>query len=118
MSSEKESAKPAGGEKSGGSKGRTQHGGRPPVEQPTPIIITGGSLRLESQLVDFSDWEQESPTVIHHPFKNRKIPRVVVLDDNNPTATPTVVAAPAIVVTPANGKCTITVEYPPVLVTS
>jgi hypothetical protein len=108
MSSNQKGSKRAGKKGESSSKNRTRPDDKPPVEQPTPIIITGGSLTLESQLVDLTDWLRISPTKMSHPFSNRKITRILIQDDNNPATLPTVVNAPA------NGKCTITIEFPPI----
>jgi len=85
---------------------RQQDDDKPPIEQPTPIIITGGSPLLAiSEVVEWNDWEKVDGHRLKHPLGARKITRVLFKDDNNP-------ALPAIELpVPANGKCTVTVVY-------
>ena len=79
---------------------------RPPIEQPTPIIITGGSPLLAiSQVIAWRDWATVDDHTKRHPLVERQITAVLFKDDNNP-------ALPAIELpVPANGKCTVTVVY-------
>lgn len=87
-------------------RNRRQDGQRPPIEQPTPIIITGGSpLIATSEVVAWGDWTNIDDHRKRHPLGARRITRVLFKDDNNP-------ALPAIELpVPMNGKCTVTVVY-------
>jgi hypothetical protein len=78
---------------------------RPPPEQPTPIVITGGSLTVESQGVEWRDWTDDGAHKKVHPLGARRITRIFVQNDNNPADPPHEVPVPP------NGKCTITIVY-------
>jgi hypothetical protein len=79
---------------------------KPPIEQPTPIVITGGSpLTAISEVVQWGDWTDIDAHHKRHPLGSRKITRILIQDDNNP-ATP-----PQVIMAPSNGKVTITVVY-------
>ena len=79
---------------------------RPPITQPTPIIITGGSpLTAISEVIHWDDWMNIDAHRKRHPLGNRKITRVLIQDDNDPTSEPQVIMAPP------NGKITVTIIY-------
>jgi hypothetical protein len=75
------------------------------LAQPTPIIITGGSLTIESQGVDFSQFTPDGQRKLKHP-RNARIISVDIRDGDDPNGAVRISYVP-----PANGKCVITVNY-------
>lgn len=100
-SSPKKVIKRAAGEPKAGKK---RQGGKQ-LKQPTPIIITGGSLTIESRNVDFSQFTPEGARKLHHP-RNAKILSVDIVDGDDINGPLRVSYVP-----PANGKCVIVINY-------
>jgi hypothetical protein len=75
------------------------------LPQPTPIIITGGSLTIESQGVDFSQFTPDGRRKLKHP-RNARIISVDIRDGDDPNGAVRISYVP-----PSNGKCVITVNY-------
>ena len=71
----------------------------------TPIIITGGSLTIESVNVDFSQFTPNGPRKLQHP-RNSKIFAVDIKDGLDINAPSRIVYLP-----PADGKFIIVVSY-------
>jgi|ERR1043165_869245 hypothetical protein len=82
-----------------------ERGDKAKLFETTPIIITGGSLTLESVGVDFSQFTPEGTRILHHP-RNSKIIAVDIIDGNDVNASPRFTYVP-----PADSRCIIKILY-------
>lgn len=75
------------------------------IIQPTPIIIRGGSLSIESVNVDFRQFTSDGPRRLRHPRESRVI-SIDIFDGLTATLPPRFTYVP-----PANGQFVVVINY-------